>query len=73
MWRIQNHFALIDLSNEFFIVWLTNLQDYEIALFNGPWITGDNYLQIQRRVPDFVDDEAMADKLCLGQVSRAIS
>lgn len=33
MWRIQQNFTLINLSNDYFIVRLTSKQDYETAMF----------------------------------------
>lgn len=65
MWSIQNRFALIDLSNDFFIVRLTHGQNYEIALFGGPWMIEDNYLHVQRWVPNFVAEEAGINKFLL--------
>lgn len=63
MCKTQNQFALIDFSNDFFIVRLTNEKDYEITLFKGSWMIDDNYLHVQRWVPNFVTDEAQINKL----------
>lgn len=48
MWRTQAEPLLIDLGNDFFIVKLLNIEEYEQALSNGHWLIGDNYLHVQR-------------------------
>lgn len=54
MWKIQHPFALIDLSNDWFIVRFSNRRDYEVGLLNGPWIISDHYLHVQRWVANFI-------------------
>lgn len=54
MWRPQQPFTLIDLSNNYFIARFTNKQDYEVALLNGPWFISIHYLHIQQWVPNFM-------------------
>lgn len=58
MWKIQHPFSLIDLSNDFIIVRLSHKDYFEMALINGPWIIGENYLHVQRWVPNVFPDEA---------------
>lgn len=58
MQRIQHEFDLIDLNNDFFIVRLTNKEDYKTALLGGPWMIGNHYLHVQRWKPNFITDEA---------------
>lgn len=58
MWKIQNRFSLIDLSNDLFIIRLSHEQDYEMKLFEGLWMIDDSYLHIQIWVPNFIADVA---------------
>lgn len=48
IWRTQSELALIDLSNNFFIIKLYMMEEYERALLISPWMIGDNYLHVQR-------------------------
>lgn len=33
-------------------------EDYDTALFNGPWLVGDHYLHVQRWQPNFLEETA---------------
>lgn len=43
-WKPQAPITLIDLSNDFYIVRLSNAHDFETALFDGRWMIGEHYL-----------------------------
>lgn len=63
MWRIQNSFTLINLSNDYYIVRFSNKQDYDMAFLNGPWVINDHYLQVRRWVPNFMARTVTIDSL----------
>lgn len=63
MKSIQHKFALIELSNNFFLVQLTNKEDCEIALLRGTWMIRNHHLHVQRWKSNFVADEAMINTL----------
>lgn len=63
MWRVQASISLIDLPNDFFIVRFTLKEDYNIALFKGPWPVGDHYLYVQRWKPKFLAEKAVITHL----------
>lgn len=44
---------------------LVEKEEYETALLNGSWMIGDNYLHVQRWVPNFVADDAQISALLL--------
>lgn len=54
MWKTQQPFTLIDLSNDYFIARFMHKQDYEVAFLIGPWLISDHYLHGQRWVPNFM-------------------
>lgn len=58
MWQAQSTISLIDLPNNFFIIRFKAKEDYNTALFNGPWLTGDHYLHVQRWRPNFFAEMA---------------
>lgn len=63
LWKHQHAFALIDLSNDFFIARFSNKQDYDVALLKDPGIITNHYLHVQRRVPNFMLHAATIDSL----------
>lgn len=61
MWKTQA--PVIDLPNDFYIVKLSNKQERNRALLNGPWMIGDHYLHIQRWRPNFMADTEVINPL----------
>lgn len=53
MWRTQTEPALIDLSNNCYIVKLNMRGEYERALLDGTWMIADHYLHVQKWRPNF--------------------
>lgn len=62
MWRTQHDFACIDLCNDFFIARFSNKQDYDVALFNSPWVFSDHYLH-EPWVPNFMPKTTKIESL----------
>ncbi|KAI9122874.1 hypothetical protein K1719_005763 [Acacia pycnantha] len=54
MWPKRGTVTVIDLSNDFFVVQFTVLEDYENTQLGGPWMTFDLYLTVRKWSPDFV-------------------
>lgn len=65
MWRTQSGPALIDLSNNFFIVKLYMREEYERSLMDGPGMIRENYLQDLRWRPNFRAEKAEINSLPL--------
>lgn len=63
LWKTQQPFMLIDLTNDFYIARFSNKQDYEGALFNGPWVIFDHYLHVRRWEPNFMARTAKIESL----------
>lgn len=52
-------FYLNFLSNYLFIVWLCHRQEYGAAILKGSWMIENNYLSVQKWVPNFMADDAL--------------
>lgn len=63
MWQPKHHFSLIDSPNEFFIIKFSSRDDYDVALYNGPWMIKDHYLHVQRRRPNFMVEDGQIKAL----------
>lgn len=53
IWRPKGNLKLLDLGHGFHILQCSVFDDYSKALFHGPWFVGDNYLYVQKWVPNF--------------------
>lgn len=53
LWNLQGKMTLIDIGHGCFIARLDSKNDYLHALLDGPWKLFDNYLVVQRWVPEF--------------------
>lgn len=67
MWKIQHHFLFMCQSNDCFIARFTNMQDYETAPLNGPWVI--NYLHVQHWVSKFMAKMATSTPCLYGYAS----
>lgn len=56
--ELKGGLILTDVGHEFFIDIFSNLGDYNYVLTQGPWMLDDNYLTIQKCVPNFIPDDA---------------
>lgn len=53
LWNLAGSFELIDLQNDFFLVYFHESSDYDRVFFEGPWMVLRHYLTIQRWKPKF--------------------
>lgn len=63
MWKTQGEPLLIDLGFDFYIVKLARREEYERALFEGPWMIGENYLHVQRWKSNFCPESEVTSSL----------
>lgn len=54
---------MTDLGDHFYVVRMSNEDDYEKVLFGGPWLILDHYLTVQKWYPDFDCDTAPISKI----------
>ncbi|KAL4284955.1 hypothetical protein GQ457_16G014950 [Hibiscus cannabinus] len=57
LWKPKGEIQLIDLENNYFLVRLEDMRDYEVVLTEGPWTIFGNYLTVQPRSRSFSTDE----------------
>lgn len=53
---------MTDFGNDFYVVRFTRDEDYDTALYGGPWIIRQHYLTVQRWYPKFNVEAATLDK-----------
>ncbi|KAI9094212.1 hypothetical protein K1719_026794 [Acacia pycnantha] len=53
MWRPRQPLKVVPLSNEYYIVSFSSMEDRDYALYEGPWMIDDHYLLVQRWRPNF--------------------
>lgn len=53
MWRPNGEIYFIDLGHDYFILKLTDGEDYKRALTGGPWMIANHYLTLRKWHPDF--------------------
>ncbi|KAL4282955.1 hypothetical protein GQ457_16G008840 [Hibiscus cannabinus] len=57
LWKPKGEIQLIDLENNYFLVRLEDMRDYEVVLTEGPWTIFGNYLTVQPWSRSFTTDE----------------
>ncbi|KAI8024291.1 Perakine reductase [Camellia lanceoleosa] len=58
MWGAMGDVKVVDLGSDFFLVRLSNRDDYDHVLFDGPWVIAGHYLSIRKWHPEFRPSEA---------------
>lgn len=53
MWRIKGSLEVIDVGHDVYLFKFTQTDDYDKALFGGPWFILDHYLMISTWRPNF--------------------
>lgn len=46
-WARQGSVHILDMHDDFFMIWFSDEGDYKHALFEGPWRVLDHYLMVQ--------------------------
>ncbi|CAN1162279.1 hypothetical protein LINPERPRIM_LOCUS1264 [Linum perenne] len=62
LWARSGRIQVSDMANSFFLVRFSEDDDYQRALFDGPWKIFDYYITVARWTPDF-SDEAPIQKI----------
>ncbi|KAF7813509.1 ribonuclease H [Senna tora] len=65
LWSVQGILSIIDLTNDYFLVKFTCVEDYENALLNGPWVIFDHYLTVQPWRPGFDPSTDLIQRLAV--------
>ncbi|KAI9116726.1 hypothetical protein K1719_012384 [Acacia pycnantha] len=53
MWKPRQPLKVVPLSNDYYIVSFSSMEDRDYALYEGPWMIDDHYLLVQRWRPNF--------------------
>ncbi|KAJ4846151.1 hypothetical protein Tsubulata_034330 [Turnera subulata] len=53
LWSLRGGFRVIDLDHNYYLVKLTDHQDYLHVLTGGPWVILDHYLTVESWQPNF--------------------
>ncbi|KAI9121691.1 hypothetical protein K1719_008724 [Acacia pycnantha] len=53
MWKPWQPLKVVPLSNDYYIVSFSSMEDRDYALYEGPWMVDDYYLLVQRWWPNF--------------------
>lgn len=64
-WLLHGDLRITDLAEDFYIVQLSDIEDYKHALFEGPWKIADRYLIVQRWRPLFSLSASLTKKVAV--------
>lgn len=53
LWQPTGEIKVIDLDCDFFVVHLSNWEDYDHVFDGGPWVILGHYLAVQKKRPEF--------------------
>ncbi|CAN1824671.1 hypothetical protein LINPERHAP1_LOCUS30861 [Linum perenne] len=56
LWARAGHIQVSDMTNAFFLVRFSDDDDYQRAIFGGPWKISDYYITVARWSPDFNEE-----------------
>ena len=48
MWKPKQPLKIVPLSNEYYIVSFSSMEDRDYAYYEGPWMIDDHYILVQR-------------------------
>ncbi|KAI9099197.1 hypothetical protein K1719_024964 [Acacia pycnantha] len=65
LWAKKGVISLINIGNGFFVVKLSNKEDYLNALTGGPWMIFDHYLTVRPWEPQFQTKSASINKVAV--------
>lgn len=64
-WSKKGSIPLVDMADGYFLVHFMATEDYNLALFEGPWLVADHYLIVQRWVPIFLQNAEQPKKVAV--------
>ncbi|KAK7243905.1 hypothetical protein RIF29_38718 [Crotalaria pallida] len=64
-WVKKGSVKIIDMPKDYFLVHFSSEEDYNHALFEGPWKVADHYLIVQRWRPFFMSTEQTVRKIAV--------
>nr|KYP71396.1 Retrovirus-related Pol polyprotein LINE-1 [Cajanus cajan] len=64
-WAKSGSIRIVDMPEDFYLVQFTAAEDYQHALFEGPWMIMDHYIVVQRWRPFFLVTSAKVQKIAV--------
>lgn len=64
-WPKKGSITLVDMAEGYFLVHFSAMEDYNHALFEGPWMVVDHYLIVQRWRPMFLQNAELSMKVAV--------
>lgn len=64
-WVHNGSIRIADMEDDYFMVQLSDVEDYRHALFEGPWKIADQYLIVQRWRPFFTHNDSLTKKVAV--------
>lgn len=64
-WVKSSKIRLVDMADGSFLVYFSSEEDYNYALFEGPWMAPDHYLIVQRWQPFFLQSAELSSKVAV--------
>jgi hypothetical protein len=64
-WAKKGPIKVVDMADGYFLVYFSCEEDYNHALFEGPWRVADHYLLVQRWSKLFFQEAAMSSKVAV--------
>lgn len=65
MWVRKGALSLVDLGNDYFLVYLSHEEDQEKTLTDGPWLIYDHYFTMREWSPNFRPERGTIDKVAV--------
>lgn len=65
LWGIRGQVQVIDMPHNYFLVRFSKEEDYNNALFGGPWMVANHYLITQRWRPFFMTSVKKVEKVAV--------
>ena len=53
LWNLDNDFEFIDMENDYYLIRIFDLKDYNFILQERAWLIANHYLIVQRWKPNF--------------------
>ncbi|KAI8015444.1 hypothetical protein LOK49_LG05G01489 [Camellia lanceoleosa] len=73
LWRLQDDFTTIDLSNSYFLFKFSSQEDCAMVYSSGPWVIMDHYLTVRKWEPNFKASEAFKTTTIVWVRSQSLS
>lgn len=64
-WAIKGHVKIIDMPRGFYAVLFDSAEDYQHALYKGPWMVANHYLLVQRWHQNFLKTSQATSKVAV--------